>query len=173
MNMIEYLDKLRDAGISSIKIEGRMKTEYYVANIVNAYRMALDYLYSHKKYNLPKEISNEVYKSSHRDYSTGFYFGDPKQTLDTSLPVSDYEFVALVVEDSVDGYALVEMRNRFKVGEDLELLSKSNNNAIIKVEEIINEEGESIQECKVPKQLVRVKTNIALHKYEIIRRNKC
>lgn len=172
MCMIEYLDKLQAAGVSSIKIEGRMKTEYYVANIVNAYRMALDYLAAHKDFNLPAEIKNEVFKCSHRDYSEGFYFGNPKQTLETSTPQTDYEFVAIVVENGKNGVAKVEMRNRFKVGEQLELLSKQKNNAIITIEQILDEQGQDLPECKVPKQIVAVKTNLELKKFEILRRKK-
>lgn len=172
MCMIDYLDQICDAGISSIKIEGRMKTEYYVANVVNAYRKALDYLKNNKDYKLPADIRNEVYKSSHRDYSTGFYFGDPKQTLETSLPESDYDFVAVVVEDSESGRAKVEMRNKFSVKDSLELLSKWKNNAIIKIDRIIDEEGNELEECKVPKQQVYIETNIELKKYEILRRKK-
>lgn len=172
MCMIDYLDKLRDAGVTSIKIEGRMKTEYYVANIVNAYRMALDYLYTHKDFKLPEEIKNEVFKCSHRDYSEGFYFGNPKQTLETSTPQTDYEFVAIVVENSKNGMAKVEMRNRFKVGEQLELLSKQKNNAIITIEQILDDKGQSLPECKIPKQIVAIKTNLDLKKFEILRRKK-
>ncbi len=171
--MIEYLDKLRDAGVNSVKIEGRMKTEYYVANIVNAYRKAIDYMDSHDKYILPDEIKNEVYKSSHRDYSCGFYFGDPKQTLDTSLPVSDYDFVAVVLEDtSKDGWTKVEMRNRFSANSSLELLSKFKNNAIINIEKIKDIDGNELTECKIPKQQVYIKSNLDLKKYEILRRKK-
>lgn len=172
MCMIDHLDKLQDAGISSIKIEGRMKTEYYVANIVNAYRMALNYLKSHKKYNLPNEIKQEVYKSSHRDYSEGFYFGDPKQSLDSSLPESTHDFVAVVLESEKNGYSKIEMRNKFLLGEQLELLSKTKNNAIITLEEIVNEDGEKVDLCNVPKQIVKVKTNLPLKKLEILRRKK-
>lgn len=172
MCMIEYLDKLRDVGVSSIKIEGRMKTEYYVANIVNAYRLALDYLKTASDYKLPEGIVNEVYKSSHRDYSTGFYFGNPKENLQTSMPVSDYEFVAVVLENSLNGKALVEMRNRFRVGESLELLSKTKNNAKITVEKIEDFEGNFLEECKNPKQQVYIYTNIDLHNLEILRRKK-
>ena len=170
--MIEYLDKLKEAGVNSIKIEGRMKTEYYVANIVNAYRTALDYLNTHKDYNLPTEITNEVYKSSHRDYSTGFYFGDPKENLETSLPVSEYEFIAVVLEDSANGMAKVEMRNRFSANSSYELLSKYKNNDIINVEKIIDLDGNELSECKIPKQQVFIKTDKNLKKYEILRKKK-
>lgn len=172
MCMIEHLDKLQQAGIASIKIEGRMKTEYYVANVVNAYRQALNYLYSHKNYNLPEEIKNEVYKSSHRDYSYGFFFGDPKQTLETSLPVSTYDFVAVVVEETENNRTKVEMRNKFSVGEALELLSKTDNNAVVKIEKIEDEEGNVVACCNVPKQQVYITTNKKLNKLEILRRAK-
>ncbi len=170
--MIQYLDKLKQAGVNSIKIEGRMKTEYYVANIVNAYSMALDYLETHKDYNLPNEILNEVYKSSHRDYSTGFYFGEPKENLETSLPVSEYEFIAVVLEDSVNNVAKVEMRNRFSANSSYELLSKTKNNDIIDIEEIVDLDGNKLNECKIPKQQVYIKTNKNLKKYEILRKKK-
>lgn len=171
MCMINHLDKMRDAGISSIKIEGRMKTEYYVANVVNAYRMALDFMKNNKEYNLPDEIKNEVYKSSHRDYSEGFFFGNPKQSLDTSLPIMTHDFIAVVLEDSVNGKAKVEMRNKFSC-EELELLSKEKNNAIIKVEKIEDEDGNNLEFCNIPKQVVYIQTNEPLKKLEILRRKK-
>ena len=170
--MIDHLDKLRDAGIDSIKIEGRMKTEYYVANVVNAYRQALDYMYNNTDYNLPNSIREEVFKSSHRDYSCGFYFGEPKEKLDSSLPESTYDFIAVVLEDTVDGYTKVEMRNRFDKYTPLELLSNTNNNAIINIQDIKDEEGISIDVCRVPKQIVYISTNQDLKKYEILRRKK-
>ena len=170
--MIEHLDKLKAVGVDSVKIEGRMKTEYYVANIVNAYRMAIDYLNTHEEFNLPEEIKNEVYKSSHRDYSYGFYFGDPKQNLETSLPVSEYDFVAVVLVDSTNGWTKVEMRNRFNIDSSLELLSKTKNNVIINIEKIKDLPGCELSECKIPKQQVYIKCNQDLKKYEILRRKK-
>ena len=149
-----------------------MKTEYYVANVVNAYRMALDCLKNNKEYNLPSEIRNEVFKSSHRDYSEGFYFGNPKESLDSSLPISTHDFVAVVLEDTENGLTKVEMRNKFCVEEELELLSKEKNNAIIKIEKIINEDGEEQEMCNVPKQVVFIKTDASLKKLEILRRKK-
>ena len=172
MCMINHLDKLRDAGIASIKVEGRMKSEYYVANIINAYRNALDYMYTHDSYELPESIEKEVYKSSHRTYSTGFFFGDPKQNLETSMPEADYDFVAIVLEDSKDGKALVEMRNRFLVNSSLEKLSKLENNAIIHIDKIETELGEVIEDVKVVQQKVYIYTSQPLHKYDILRRKK-
>ena len=172
MCMIEHLDKLKEAGIASIKVEGRMKSEYYVANIINAYRQALDYMDSHEKYELPEEISNEVNKSSHRTYSTGFFFGGAKQNLETSMPEADYDFVAIVLEDTVGGKALVEMRNRFLVNSSLEVLSKFENNAIINISKIEDEEGNDVEDVKVVQQKVYVYTDKPLHKYDILRRKK-
>ena len=171
MCMIDHLDKMREVGISSIKIEGRMKTEYYVANVVNAYRMALDYLQSHKDYNLPSEIKNEVYKSSHRDYSEGFFFGNPKQSLDSSLPIMTHDFIAVVLEDTENGKTKVEMRNKFAC-EELELLSKEKNNDIINIEKIEDLDGNVLECCNVPKQVVYIHTNQSLKKLEILRRKK-
>lgn len=177
MCMIKYLDQLEKAGIASIKIEGRMKSEYYVANITNAYRMALNYLASHKEYNLPKVIENEVYKSSHRQYGTGFYFGKATQNLETSMPESEYDFVAIVCESSTDGKAVVEMRNRFKVGETLELLTPhisndSVGNVDVTILSIQDENGEKIDDCKKVQQRVAISTNRELKKYDILRRKK-
>ena len=172
MCMIEHLDKLRDAGIASVKVEGRMKSEYYVANIINAYRQALDYMTSHESYNLPSDILGEVYKSSHRTYSTGFFFGGAKQNLETSMPEADYDFIAIVLEDSVNGKALVEMRNRFLVNSSLEKLSKFENNDIIHIDKIEDEEGNLIEDVKVVQQKVYVCTDKPLHKYDILRRKK-
>ena len=172
MCMIDHLDKLRDAGVSSLKIEGRMKTEYYVANIVNAYRRALNYLQNHKEYKLPDSIRNEVYKSSHRDYSCGFFFGEPKESLDTSLPISTHDFVAVVVENGENGRTKVEMRNKFLLGEELEVLSKTQNNIVIKIEKIEDEEGNLLDCCNVPKQQVYITTNVNLKNLEILRRRK-
>lgn len=172
MCMIKYLDQLRDAGIASVKVEGRMKSEYYVANIINAYRKALDYMYSHDSYDLPSDIADEVNKSSHRTYSTGFFFGNAKQNLETSMPEADYDFVAIVLEDSTDGKALVEMRNRFLVNSSFEKLSKFENNAIININKIETEDGELINDVKVVQQRVYVYTDKPLHKYDILRRKK-
>lgn len=172
MCMINHLDKLREAGIASVKVEGRMKSEYYVANIINAYRQALDYLYTHETYDLPNDIANEVNKSSHRTYGTGFFFGAAKQNLDTSMPEADYDFVAIVLEDSRDGKALVEMRNRFFVNTSLEVLSKFKNNDIIHISKIEDDKGEVIEDVKVVQQKVYIYTNKPLHKYDILRRKK-
>lgn len=172
MCMIKYLDKLKVCGVTSLKIEGRMKSEYYVANIINAYRKALDYLESHDEYNLPAEIEQEVHKSSHRPYGTGFFFGEATQCLETSMPECDYDFIAIVLDEYEDGSCLVEMRNRFKLGEKLEKLSPIDNAQIVTIQEIVNDKGEKLDDCKVVQQQVVLRTDKKLRKYDILRRKK-
>ena len=118
MNMVRYIDKLVDAGVNSFKIEGRIKTSYYVASVVNAYRRAIDaYQKNPKDFVLDESIAYDLTKPSHRKYCTGFYLKDTKnnECYDTSKPKQDYDFMA-VVTDKMEGGAIVEMRNRFKIG---------------------------------------------------------
>ncbi len=168
MCMIEHIKDLYLAGIDSLKIEGRMKTEYYVANITNAYRMAVDSVESNKL--VSQKIIDEVYKSSHREYCTGFYYSKAEENLKISTPVSDYEFVAMVLDDTDEsGYTLVEMRNRFKLTDELELLSPKRIKPI-KLISILNEFGEEINDVKLVQSKVRIKSNCKLKKLDILRR---
>ena len=165
MCLIEHLDELRDAGICSLKIEGRMKSDYYVASVVNAYRRALD------GYNDMAALKNELEKTSHRRYTTGFYFGDKeKEYLEDSMPVQTYVFIAKVVEDAFDGKVKVEMRNRFKKGDVLEVLSPSNNFLkTIKIESIIDSKGESIEDAKRVQEILTINCPYDLKAGDILR----
>ncbi len=168
MCLIEHLDKLKDAGISSLKIEGRMKSEYYVASVVNAYRRALD------GFEDKKILNDELEKTSHRRYTTGFYFGaKDKEYLEDSMPVQTYEFIAKVIEDAKDGKVKVEMRNRFKVGDQLEILSADDNFLKkIKVEKIINSNGEMVQDAKRVQEILQINCEFNLKKGDILRVEK-
>ena len=174
--MIDHLNDLIDAGVTSFKIEGRMKSVSYVATVVNAYRRALDQLLSNKSaYLADKNRVLELEKSSHRLFTTGFYYGaTDKEYLKTSYPVSSSEFIAQVKEDTTkDGFCLVEMRNRFAVGDVLEILSPTNTfNKTFKVEKIRDEQGNNIEDVKTVQQLVYVKTPFKLNKNDILRKNK-
>lgn len=118
--MIQHLDKLVLAGVSSLKIEGRAKSAYYVAVVTNAYRMALeDYLAHPEGWTLPQWLDEEVRKVSHRRYSTGFYFGKPDQYYDKVGYIRTYESAALTL-DWQEGWLKVAQRNKFSVGEILE-----------------------------------------------------
>lgn len=169
LNMIEYLSELKKIGIDSLKIEGRMKSPYYVATVVNAYRRAIDMLPKKPS----KELVQELLKASHRHYTTGFYFGDDnKECLENSMPVQDSEFVAVVSDDAKGGFVEVEMRNKFSVGEKLEILSpdkKTFNKSFI-VKKIINPDGVEIDAVKNVQQKVKIPCKYALKKGDILRR---
>lgn len=169
LNMLPYLKELKDAGVDSIKIEGRMKSSFYVATVVNAYRMALDIL--------PKkpteEICEELMKASHRRYTTGFYFDETnRQYQEDSTPVQNSEFVALVTSDSDGKTVEVEMRNKFSVGDTLEILSPNKKifNKKIKVEKIISSEGETVDSAKKVQEKVVINCPYLLKKGDILRR---
>ncbi|MBS7404177.1 MAG: U32 family peptidase, partial [Eubacteriales bacterium] len=168
LNMIEHLKELEEAGVSSFKIEGRMKSSYYVANITNAYRRALDAIERGEE--VSEEIYNETFKSSHRNYATGFYFGKPEQNLETSMPVATHEFVAVVLEDAKDGKVFVEMRNRFEKGDELEVLSPNETfNKKIIVSKMTNEQGEEIEVAKNVQEKLWIETNLPLKAGDILR----
>ncbi len=168
--MIEHIKELYEAGVTSFKIEGRMKSPYYVATVTNAYRRAIDDFYENKPFN--NDLKLELEKASHRRYTTGFYFGsDDKECLETSTPIQSHEFMALVKEDSKDGYALIEQRNRFKVGDELEILSPSNNfNKKIVVTKLLNTEGADVEDAYKVQQPLYIKTDLILHKNDILRK---
>ena len=172
--LIKHIDKLIDAGIDSFKIEGRMKSQYYVANVTNAYRRAIDSYYiceDKSQWVLPKNLEEETVKSSHRHYTTGFYFGEKtKEKIDTSAPTQTYKFIAIVLQDEKDGFALIEQRNRFKKGDVLQVLSSGNNfNKELVVEYMKDENGEEICDAKNVNQKIWIKTNLKLKKSEILR----
>lgn len=163
--MINHLKELEKAGVCSFKIEGRMKSEYYVACVVNAYRRAL---------NGEKIDVSELEKSSHRKFTTGFYYGEKeKECFESSFPVQTYEFMALVLEDCKNGWVKIEQRNRFKVGDTLEILSPDENfNKNIIVEELKNCKGEEVLDAKKVQEVLYLKTNINLKEGDILRARK-
>ena len=169
LNMLPYLKELKEAGVDSLKIEGRMKSAYYVATVVNAYRRAIDMLPKRA----PKELCQELLKASHRRYTTGFYFKDEnKQFVEDSMPVQDSEFVAIVSDDCKNGFVELEMRNKFVVGETLEVLSPSKDtfNKKIKIEKITDSVGEEVEAAKVVQEKVKVPCKLNLKKGDILRR---
>lgn len=164
--MIDYLDELRDAGICSLKIEGRMKSDYYVASVVNAYRRALNKSLEQDK------LRDELEKTSHRHYTTGFYFNsDDKEYIESSMPIQTAQFIAKVVEDESDGFVKVEMRNRFMVGDTLEVLSPDDNFLkTIKIEKILDSTGLEIQDAKRVQEVVAINSPYHLKKGDILRK---
>jgi len=169
--MISHLKELFDAGVDSFKIEGRMKSEYYVGTIVNAYRRGLDNLFEKKAKTPIKTLISELEKASHRLYSTGFYFGaNDKEYFKDSMPVQTHKFIALVLEDFNNGYVKIEQRNQFKVGDELEVLSPNDNfNKKFKVNEIKDEKDNQIDVAKTVQQILYLKINYPLKKGDILR----
>ena len=172
LNMLAHLDKMADAGISSFKIEGRMKTAYYVANTVNAYRRALDLLQKGGAYRPDKALLDELYKSSHRRYTTGFYLGEGgAEDIKSSAVTQEAKFTAVVLHAEF-GKALIEMRNRFQHGDTLEVLSPDENfNKKIKIISMSSENGAAVQIAdKVQERLYVDTGDITLHTGDILRK---
>lgn len=169
LNMIEHLQELKDAGVDSLKIEGRMKSAYYVATVTNAYRQAIDMLPQKPD----EKLLAELFKASHRRYTTGFYFKDElKQYTEDSMPVQESEFVALVDSDCDGENVVLEMRNKFSVGDELEILSPDKNllNKKLKIESIKNSAGEKVESAKVVQEKIIVPCKLNLKKGDILRR---
>lgn len=164
--MIEHIKELENAGVCSLKIEGRMKSDYYVASVVNAYRRAID-----SKDDL-QTLKSELEKTSHRRYTTGFYFNsNDKEYLESSMPVQTAVFVAKVIEDSKNCMVKVEMRNRFKINDELEVLSPNNTFLKkIKIEKIVDSKGQEIDDCKKVQEIVLINCPYQLKEGDILRK---
>lgn len=145
--MIEHLDKVAKAGVTSLKIEGRAKSSYYVSVVTNAYRMAVDILKKNPdNYNLPDWLKEEVFKVSHRKYCTGFFFGHPKdcQYYENSGYIRDYDVVG-IVKECKDNVLYGSQRNKFSVGDIVEVLSPGKEPVSLTIEQLFNEKGEGIE----------------------------
>lgn len=144
--MIEHIPELLKAGVTSLKIEGRAKSAYYVAVVTNAYKQALlDYYKMGENFKLEPWIKEEVYKISHRKYSTGFYFGgEPGQIYDNGGYVKDYEVVA-VCENYKNGMIEISQRNKFLKGDELEILMPGKKPFTFEVQKILDEKGNEME----------------------------
>ena len=167
--LINNIKDLYDAGINSFKIEGRMKSNYYVATITNAYRRAIDDFYNNKESNF--DYISELQKTSNREFTTGFYFDSDQKTNTLTSKVSQtYMYTAVVLDYLDNNYLLVEHRNKFKLGDTLEVLSPDENfNKTFKVEEILDLNKNKIEEVKKIKEQVYIKCPYKLHKLDILR----
>lgn len=173
LNMINYIGDLVSAGVSSLKIEGRMKSEYYLATVVNAYRRAIDEYYKiGDRYKDNAMFYDELSKTNHRAFTTAYGFGDNDETVNykDSQSVGERQFVASVI--SSDGqFVIAEMRNRFKVGDVLEVLSPSEEfNETFVVGDMYNENGERIEDAKIVQQKIKIKCALKLRDGDILRR---
>ena len=174
LNLLNYIKELDEAGVCSFKIEGRMKSEYYLATVVNAYRRAIDaYFNEGEKYKENPLYQTELKKTAHREFTTAYFLGDNDRTVnyDDSQSKGTHKFIASVLEGNEDrDYALVEMRNRFKVGDELEVLSPSDSfNKIIKVARLEDAKGVTVEDAKLVQQKLRLYTDIKLSAGDILR----
>ena len=157
MCMIEHLPELIDAGITSFKIEGRMKSAYYAAAITNAYRHALDAAIDNRP--LSQVWIDEVEKISHRKYSTGFYFGEPGQYYSSSDSIyfASADVCAVVESCDGEGNAVLTQRNKFSVGDTVELLTNVDEPISFIASEITNKNGEQLESTPHPMMELHMK----------------
>ena len=172
--MISHIPDLVNAGIDSFKIEGRMKTALYAAVVARTYRKALDDFFDDpKRYEekLPW-YREEIGKCTYRSYTTGFFYGKPgtdAQVYEDNFYNKEYVYLGLVSETS-NGYACIEQRNKFSVGEEIELLRADGTNLTASVLAMKNAEGEEIASCPHPKQKIFVKLSAEAEPYDILRK---
>ena len=172
--MIEHIPEIIEAGIDSFNIEGRMKTALYVATVARTYRLAIDdYLKDPKLYEehmlwYLDQISNCTY----RQFTTGFYFGKPDETsqiYDSNTYVREYTYLGIIGKES-DGRYRIEQRNKFSVGETIEIMKPDGQNIETVVRAIINEDGETQESAPHSKQVLYIELDKKAEKYDILRR---
>ena len=172
--MIEYIPEIVDAGIDSLKVEGRMKTALYVAAVARTYRRAIDdFFESPEKYQENLEYyRQEIAKCTYRQFTTGFFFDKPKsdaQIYDNNVYVKEYTYLGIVGSVTEDGTAVLEQRNKFLVGDEVEVMRKNGENILATVLEIKDEEGNPMESCPHPKQKIYVKLSCPVEEFDLIR----
>lgn len=172
--MIEYIPEIVDAGIDSLKVEGRMKTALYVAAVARTYRKAIDDFFENpEKYQENLEYyRQEIAKCTYRQFTTGFFFDQPKadaQIYDNNVYVKEYTYLGIVGGLTEDGMAILEQRNKFLVGDEVEVMRKNGDNLTATVLEIKDEDGNSMESCPHPKQKIYVKLSCPVEEFDLIR----
>lgn len=173
--MIEYIPQLVESGISSFKIEGRMKTAYYVATVIRAYRAAIDAYYEDpQNWKFNPIWMEELKKGSHRHYTTGFYVDKPDtedHNYASSSYIRNYDFIGIVRKyDESSGLATVEQRNKMTVGDEIEVIGPYTETMYTKIEKMYDESGEEIESAPHPRQIVKLKLGINVEKDYMLRR---
>ena len=172
--MIEHIPELIDAGIDSLKIEGRMKTALYVATVARTYRKALDdYAEDPKLYrkNMPWYL-DQISNCTYRQFTTGFYFGKPgdeSQIYDSNTYVKEYTYLG-IISSGKDGMYRIEQRNKFSVGEVVEIMKPNGENVEVTVSRLVDEEGNEQESAPHPKQVLYVDLGSRADMYDILRR---
>ena len=171
--MVEYLPELIGAGIDSLKIEGRMKTALYVATVARTYRKAIDdCMESVETYRSNMAwYREEISKCTHRNYCTGFYFGKPDentQIYDSSTYVNEYKYLGMV-ESKRDGLAGIEQKNKFSVGDRIEIMKPGGENVPVTVEAMYDGEGNEVESCPHSRQNIWLKLSEEAEVYDLLR----
>ena len=175
--MIDHIPDIVQAGIDSLKIEGRMKTALYVANVARTYRQAIDDYFEdpalyEKRIPYYKE---EISKCTYRQYTTGFFYGPTThetQIYDSNTYVREYTYLGLIGEQNAEGLYSLEQRNKFSVGETIEVMKPDGRNIDVTVKAITDEEGKTMESCPHPKQKIYVDLGIPLEKLDLLRRKE-
>lgn len=174
--MIEHIPELIDAGIDSFKIEGRMKTALYVATVARTYRKAIDdYLEDPELYrkNMPWYL-DQISNCTYRQFTTGFYFGRPDdeaQIYDSNTYVREYTYLGIIGGER-DGMYRIEQRNKFSVGETIELMKPNGDNIEVTVKKIVDEDGNEQESAPHPKQVLYIDLGGHANQYDILRRKE-
>ena len=173
--MIEHVPEMIEAGIDSFKIEGRMKTALYAATVARTYRKAIDdYLESPETYRANMEwYKEEIGKCTYREFTTGFYFGKPTEEMqiyNNSTYVKNYIYLGTVEEKDWRGFAKIEQKNKFSVGETIEIMKPDGRNIEVQVCGIFNEDGEPRESAPHPKEVLYVDLSGEADVYDILRK---
>ena len=175
--MIEHVPEMMESGIDSFKIEGRMKTALYVATVARTYRKAIDdYLVSPQLYkdHLPwyrEQISNCTY----RQFTTGFFFGKPDETTqiyDSNTYLKGYTYLGMIGKANEAGYYSLEQRNKFWLGEEIEVMKPNGDNILVKVLKILDENGQEMDSAPHPQQQLYIDLGMNLDEFDILRRQE-
>ena len=175
MCMINYIPQIIESGINSFKIEGRMKTAYYVATTVRAYRMAIDeYIKDPENWKFNPMWLEELKKGSHRHFSEGFYLGKTStrdQNYESASYVRNYDFIGVVRgHEEESGLVIVEQRNRMFVGDEIEIIGPYKETMYGKILEMYNEENDPIESAPHAKQIVKMKLDIPVEEHYMLRK---
>lgn len=175
--MIEHIPDLIDAGIDSYKIEGRMKTALYVATVARTYRKAIDdYLESPEKYeaNMPWYLE-QIKSCTYRQFTTGFFYGKPSeetQIYDNNTYEKGFTYLGIVGAPNEKGLYRMEQRNKFSVGEQIEIMKPNGDNVLATVLALVDEDGNEMESCPHPQQVFYVKLSETPDEFDILRRQE-
>lgn len=175
--MIEYIPELVNAGINSFKVEGRMKTALYVASVARTYRKAIDDFYESPlryKENIPY-YKEEISKCTYRQFTTGFFFGKPgsdAQIYDNNTYIKEYTYLGMIHGKNEEGLYELEQRNKFSVGEEIEVMKPDGRNIPVTVKRITDEDGNDMESCPHPKQKIYADFGTELEINDILRRKE-